>query len=379
MKIIRQLIKPLVLLDSLFVRPCIVFESVPAFCDNTKCVYDELNRRGYNKKYNLIWRTGPDTISCFERGMDWHIYSPKSIKQFLLSVSFVKRRNCSIYGNTIYGFKDNCEMVFYLCHGTPMKSVREYYNLPEYINFIITTSNKSSQISAYEYNVPIEKCISIGYPRNDCLTNPPKDIKTALKTECEKVIVWYPTYRQQKNDGLHLSEKPLPIVSDEEIVGNINDFAKKLNTLIVIKPHFAQDLSYFKFSELSNIKRIDDRFFDENGITSYEFVGACDALLTDYSSIYYDYTLCDKPIGLVWQDFDEYATNPGFVEDYERLTSGGEKIYCLEDLCTFIESVSKGEDKLKKQRNEICKEMNNITDGTATEKVTDFIIEKSNL
>ena len=260
-----------------------------------------------------------------------------------------------------------------------MKSVRDYYNVPEYVDFIITASDLSTEISAYEYNVSKSKCIPLGYPRNDCLINADKNIRNILKTNCKKIVVWYPTYRQNKYNNMHVGEKALPIVSDKETANELNSFAKKLGVLIVLKPHFGQDLSYFCFSELSNIKRIDDSFFTENNLTSYEFVGSCDALLTDYSSIYYDYTLCNKPIGLIWQDYEEYRINPGFIKEYERLTSGGEKIYCLNDLCFFLKEVSEGADKLQSIRNMICKEMNNNIDATATKKVTEFVINKSNL
>ena len=43
---------------------------------------------------------------------------------------------------------------------------------------------------------------------------------------------------------------------------------------------------------------INDSFFIDNDITSYELLAACDSMITDYSSVYFDYTLCDKPIGL---------------------------------------------------------------------------------
>lgn len=380
MKVLKKIIKPFLLFSTLFVKHCIVFESVPDFSDNTRCVYDELKKRGYDKKYYFIWQTDSNKIAILYES-EWVIYHPHTFKQLLMSISFKFKRKCNVFCNRCFSKINRENLIFYLCHGTPIKSVREYYDLPEYVDYVITTSDLSTEISAYEYKVPKSKCVPIGYPRNDYLINPNVsiDVKKLFKIECKKVIVWYPTYRQNKNNNMHVSEATLPVVSDEETVYKLNDYANELGILIVVKPHFAQDLSYFNFSDLSNIKRIDDSFFTENNLTSYEFVGACDALLTDYSSIYYDYTLCNKPIGLIWQDYEEYRTNPGFIKDYERLTLGGEKIYCLNDLCSFLKEVSEGTDKLQKIRNNICKEMNNVTDNTITKKVTDFIINKSNL
>ena len=121
--------------------------------------------------------------------------------------------------------------------------------------------------------------------------------------------------------------------------------------LIVVKPHFAQITNNIRNYCLSNILFIDDTFFDKNNISSYEFVGSTDGLITDYSSIYYDYTLCDKPICLIWDDIENYRKNPGLIDRYEYLMSGGEKAYSVDDLISFVDRVYKGIDILKEERN----------------------------
>ena len=60
---------------------------------------------------------------------------------------------------------------------------------------------------------------------------------------------------------------------------------------------------------LSNLVFINDAFLSDNGIINYELLGVADALLTDYSSVYYDYLLLDRPIGLCWDDYEEYKAN----------------------------------------------------------------------
>ncbi len=149
--------------------------------------------------------------------------------------------------------------------------------------------------------------------------------------------------------------------------------------LVVLKPHFAQDVSAIKALDLSNIIFISDDFFLQNDITSYRFVGSCDALLTDYSSIYFDYTLCDKPIGLIWEDYEEYAKNPGFAVDMDAAMKGGVKIYTLEELENFVQDVATGVDRLKQERREVRDLYNYSTDGKNSERVVDFLIEKAKL
>ena len=102
-------------------------------------------------------------------------------------------------------------------------------------------------------------------------------------------------------------------------------------------------------------------------------------MITDYSSIYFDYLLCNKPIGAVWEDIEEYKKNPGFCIDVNYYMKGAFKIYNLSDLIKFISDVSNNIDNLKKEREEICKYANYSKDGKNSERVVDFIIEKGRL
>ena len=171
----------------------------------------------------------------------------------------------------------------------------------------------------------------------------------------------------------------MPIIHDVAAAQQLNQWANEKNVLIVLKPHFAQDLSQIKNLHLSNIRYIDDSFFAKNKISSYEFVGSCDALITDYSSIYFDHMLCNKPIGLVWEDIDEYREKPGFAMDVEACGKGGVQIYNIADFLNFITQISEGIDVCAEARNEICRQVNYAADGKNAKRVVDFMIEKANL
>ena len=45
----------------------------------------------------------------------------------------------------------------------------------------------------------------------------------------------------------------------------------------------------------------------------------CDLLITDYSSILYDYSLLNKPLILFAPDLDTYVRDNGFYEDYDSI------------------------------------------------------------
>lgn len=352
------------------IRNIILFESAPDYSDNTRAVFDEMVRRGLNKKYKFVWLV---KTSCQFNGKN--IISVSQSEKFK-RVYYYNVAKLIICCNSILYPHRKGQKTFYLGHGAPIKSVKDYYFFRANIDYCLSTSKVMEYHFSNEYHFDINKIVSLGYPRNDALTNVKVDIKKMLNTNCDKVAVWYPTFRQHKCGSRTGSTNALPIIHDEEKAIKLNDCAVKNNVLIVLKPHFAQDLSYIKQLNLSNIRFINDDFFKENEISSYEFVGNTDALITDYSSIYYDYTLCDKPIAVIWEDIEEYKKKPGLVEGYEELLKGAEKVYSIEDFTAFIERLAKGIDLLNAERNEIKKLTNYACDGKNSERVVDFILEK---
>lgn len=353
------------------IKDIVIFESIPDFCDNTKFVFDEMISRGLHKKYKFVWFTyekAPENEKIY--GVEYVVFGLKGNSKLVRK--YLAQAKVLVCCNGFLQKRKRKQLAIFLAHGVPIKSTRKYYTIPKGIDYCVTTSEATIDVMSYEYNFPKEKFLPLGYPRNDAFKNLVKEIKPMLNTNCDKIIVWYPTFRQHKS-GVAQTSKALPIIHDMEKAAKLNERLIEKNILIVLKPHFAQDVSYVKDLNLSNIKFIGDNFFKENNITSYEFVGKSDAVITDYSSIYYDFSLCDKPIAAVWEDIEEYKQNPGLIKDYEFFMKGAEKIYTLEDLLGFVDRVSCGKDVLSKERNEIKNLVNVSMDGKNSERVVDFI------
>lgn len=363
------------------VQDMIVFESVPDLSDNTKAVFDEFIRREFNEHYKMIWLVERiDAKYPKIRNVKYvKNNSDKSLYWKMIRLKIGLQAKCFISCNRCWIKEREEQCSIYLTHGTPIKSVKKFYSVPQSIDYTFVASENVKQLYAYEKAIDVKKIFALGYPRNDELMKK-ADIKKLFNVECEKVIVWYPTYRQNKHkNGIRTNSNALPIISDEKKALELNQCAVENKTLIVLKPHFAQDLSYIKKLNLSNIVFIGDDFFVNNNISSYTFVGNCDALLTDYSSVYYDFTLCDKPIGVIWEDIEEYRQCPGFAVDLNYYMKGAIKIYTLEQYKTFIVDVFNNVDYLKEERNEIKMFVNYATDGKNSKRVVDCIIEKANL
>lgn len=350
----------------------IVFESKPDLSDNTRAVFDEMLRRGLNKQYKLVWM-----LMELDQPMKSQNKNVYILPQWDVQASYFRKiAKAKIVCNAFLEKSDERQICFYLSHGTGLKDVRHSYKLPEWMDYCIAAAPQLETRHAWSLGFDRSKTVGLGFPRNDVLVGEPASIKGMLGTNCSKVVVWYPTFRQHNCVKYTTVRNPIPPLDDIQCAEKLNEAAKQADILIVIKPHFAQDTQYIREMNLSNIQFIDDSFFQKNDIMSYEFVGACDALITDYSSIYFDYTLCDKPIAGIWSDIEEYKIKPGLVDDYEYLCKGMEKVYTLEELIAFIGRVGDGVDLLQPQRREIRDYSNYAADGSSTKRVVDFILEK---
>ncbi len=369
-------------------KPSIVFESVPDFADNTFAVYDEMRKRDFEKNYYLIWKTQKRTkkdqvlYAIAQKNGSYYYWDPldaNNFRQDRLSYGFSEKRVLDICCNDFLTKSENNEPVVFLNHGGTLKSVRGYYEAPHYIDCLCALSDYLIPSTAYTYNYPVEKVVSFGFPRNDILLKSKKDIKPVFNLENEKIIAWLPTYRPNKTAGKKDSDTLLPVLSSEKELQELNEHAKNENVFIVVKIHHAQNTQMIKQMKLSNIVFIDNDFLNNNNLIVYELLAKSDALLTDYSSVYYDYLLCDKPVGAVWEDIEAYKANPGFAVDVDYVMKAAVKIYNLDELLRFISDVSAGNDILKAERKEIREKVVQYVDDQSSKRAVDYIVEKYNL
>ena len=348
----------------------IVFESIPDCSDNTKAVFDEMVNRGANRNYKLVWFIY-DQFKQFPK-IDNVVYidaHKKNLKYYWYYYTAKVLICCNRFLTSV----DKRQHSFYLMHGTPIKKVKGYnYYCPEGIDYMITSGEGVNKMCSDQFNMPIEKCIPLGYPRNDVLYMK-YDLSTVFG-HYDKYIVWYPTVRQFKGSHESNIKCTIPLIDDVIKAKEINDAAERFNILVILKPHFAQDTSFISAQNMSNIKIIDDNYLKDKGISSYQLVGNSHALLTDYSSIYYDYLLCGKPVGLILEDIEEYKKKPGLIDEYEEYIDGGEKIFSVDELVSFLSRVSRDEDSKKENRAKICKIANASINPDNAKRVVDFIM-----
>ena len=357
----------------------IILEMEQGTRENTYAVFSEMLRRGWDKRYQIVLLSqAPEAIDHLQSK---HVtikkyvqYGDNSFKLMSNRLLFVRAR-LIIDENKQIKKKNPGTIHIFLSHGSPIKNTREFYNCSPDTDYALCQSEFWRPIESAGLNLPEERFVINGLPRNDALFTSDVSMTSLFGDQHKKVVVWYPTYRQHKDKSnvRETESSSLPIIHNAAAAKKISEIAARYGVLIVVKPHPAQDLSLIKALNLDHLKLIYDDFFVQHGITPYMFLGKTDALITDYSSVIFDYLLTGKPIALAQEDYEEYEKKVGFAIDMNLLRSCAVQLETAEDFEPFIRDLVEGNDPLREKRDELMHLTNQYTDGHSTERVVDWL------
>jgi CDP-glycerol glycerophosphotransferase (TagB/SpsB family) len=168
----------------------------------------------------------------------------------------------------------------------------------------------------------------------------------------------------------------MPLIYSIEKLIALNEFLKQKHLHILYKAHFLQDMKSAKTVNLENIHFISDSMIRDVGMQLYEIIGGSSALITDYSSVFYDYLLLDHPIATTIDDIESWKKGRGFSFDIEKMHDQATvRVKNLDELFAFLNDVSEGIDRKQQGRRQIRDITHTYIDGKSTDRVVDFICD----
>ena len=277
-----------------------------------------------------------------------------------------------------YLFNDNTFLPFFIkkeeqvyvntWHGTPFKTLGKsiknaMYNIgntqKNFIcaDYLLYPNEYTMNHMIEDYmigNISNAQCILIGYPRNVVFfeTQRINKIREKEAANKRKIYAYMPTWRgvvgkidEDANKTLkrYLEEIDKNLNEDEILFLNLHPIAEK-----------NLDLTSFK-----HIKSFPRKY------ETYDFLNCVDCLITDYSSVFYDFAITGKKCILFPYDEKEYFADRGTYMDLSELPFP--KVYNVNDLLTELRSPKNYDDTnfLKQFCAYECKD--------ATKKVLDLI------
>lgn len=204
-----------------------------------------------------------------------------------------------------------------------------------------------------------DKYCKVGFPRLDYLKKPAINksqlLRDLFKVEDEQaqIGIYMPTFRYELAD-LHLMEQ---IKAGNFF--NFDDFdAEKLNRILkmqhqylIVKLHpYEMRLFNNLNSQYSNIAFLNNSYLFDHQLDLYELLGNTDFLITDFSSIYFDYLLLDRPIVFVDNYLRQYEKTRGLLISPYGLVTPGPKVKKQSELEKCLTNLDNQEDKMNRQK-----------------------------
>lgn len=338
----------------------IMLYSNMGFRDNVKALYDYLIDAGYNQKYKIICST--NDYKMYNKDLPSNVIFVSNIRGVLLYFSAGFVYYC--FGKIpIFHGKD--QKVVQMWHGSAFKAPDEgmlkghSFDKPYYTN-VFSSSKHFAPIFSYCFSIPVQQVVICGQPRCDVLY---KENPHYAFGEYRKLILWAPTFRKSLVTGYSDStadDNLVPVLKKEDFA-EINSKLRELGVKVVVKLHPLQDLDQYHTTDLDHFVLLSHQEFVRRKMDLYKFMAQSDALITDYSSIFIDYLLLDRPIAFTEDDMDDYTR--GFVFDNPKSYQPGFRIKTKEDFLAFAESLVNGDDDYKSERKRVMALANDYHDG----------------
>ncbi len=276
-------------------------------------------------------------------------------------------------------------------HGTPLKKLRYDIEVKGAVLNTISEIRKRNDLDAIKFDFFIspskfctEKFISAfnlkklgkdniivekGYPRNDYLFNYKKEdidkIKKLLKLpKGKKVILYAPTFR----DNQHTSG----VGYTYNLGINFDKMQKELSKdyIILFRTHYFVSNS-FDFSKYDKFIYDVSKYDDINDLYIIS-----DLLITDYSSVFFDFANLKKPMLFYMYDLDDYKNNlRDFYFDLNILP--GPIVKQEDDLIKEIKNIDNYDELYHDKYIKFNKKFNYLDDGKSTERVVEVIFNET--
>ncbi len=290
-----------------------------AFVDNNvKDFACTLEQRGYKavvatdnaKQQKLFAKAGFHTVLFPSFGFVYHaVRAATAVLDHTPTDPFVRR--------AIEGGK-----TVQLWHGIPLKQIGRFADYKKVRYDLLLSTSPFVTEYAFSRVFNAEKIIECGYPRNEIFFTPEPSEKRLVLADKEiygfcretkrKIVVYMPTYRN--------NARPAPID-----FADLDSFAGANGLFFIIKlhPFVLQKLREHPGMEGEVFAGYEHLYLYPEGRDIYPILPLSSMLITDYSSVYFDYLLLDKPILFFVYDLDDYEAQHGaFMLDFESVTPG---------------------------------------------------------
>jgi CDP-glycerol glycerophosphotransferase (TagB/SpsB family) len=367
-----------------------LFFSNPDFSDNPKALFDYLIKN-YPSTECLWICEEPETLE-FLRSLGYKAASQYSFIGFWWLLTSKILISSALHRANVASTK---QIYVNLWHGMPLKAIgvmdpdfsdpKGSPLLKTKNTITICTSPLMKMVMAACFHTDARTVLLTGQPRCDALYSPVTvetlgQIFNLDVKEIDHVVLFMPTFRRGYLNRTETGkwntnnlfgfkdynhDEFLAFLKDNKIffVCKLHPFEEK-----IFADRFEERSKWFLLLKNENIQR--------NGIDLYQVVGGADLLITDYSSVYLDYLMLDKPIIFTPTDLDEYAVNRGFLLEPYDFWAPGFKAVSQAQMQEALLTSLRNPEQYSKERETVRKIIHTYSDERSCERVARAIMDK---
>lgn len=243
-------------------------------------------------------------------------------------------------------------------------------------SYILGTSEIAIRLTMPEMTVPYKRYVNLGLCRNDNVLNGDRcdwlrdEIVRRVSYDVKKIVLYTPTHRDYET-GLTAEDKR-SVLGFKYNPDDFEQFLKVYGIVFICKLHPKQNAQVVE-NELPEgliLHKPDERY----GLT--ELMQVSDALVTDYTSVYFDYLLLDKPIIFNFYDLDVYKRERGVPCEPMSAIAAGEIVENEEGMKKALLNLDANRNEFSLKRKFVRDLFFTKQDTNTCKRVYEFIFER---
>ena len=303
------------------------------FSDNSKYLFLYVKKN--HPEIEPVWLTRDSVIRDTIRANGGRSFSIRSFKGFYNSLTASTVLVSNVKKDVNYLFINGATLV-HLWHGNPLKKiglddsyspvnnfpyafvVRHLFPMAYEFNYdyIVSNADSFTDKMASSYNLPIARVLETGSPRNDVFFDTETDdFNDTLRSSFKgcRLVYYMPTFR-------NLEESESLFTLPDYNRRALETFLEKENIVFVSKGHYVDNVR----DDENAITKSRLVHLADNQVSDINFMlKDADALITDYSSAYFDFLLTERPLIFAAFDLERYiAGSRELYFDYGKVVAG---------------------------------------------------------
>lgn len=358
------------------VRPAILFDAFKGtqYSDSPRALHEELVRRRVDLEH--LWVVRDDQVQVPPTARPVRMWSPEWYHALATSRYVVANNHLPDWFQ-----KRDGQVVVQTWHGTPLKKIGHdieaiHFADQRYLervekevqnwDMLVSPNSFSTPILQRAFGFPGEM-VECGYPRNDILRRPgmeqrEREIRRRIGLpEGKRVVLYAPTWRDDQfyAPGKYKLDFRVDLDDARRRLGPDHVLMVRRHPNVVDPVPGAGDGFVFDVSDYPDMA-------DLSLIT--------DVMITDYSSLMFDYVNTGRPILFFTYDLDHYRdTLRGFYFDFEN-SAPGPLVYSSEELVTAIRDIERIQEAYAERYRWFQREFCDLDDGYASARLADRML-----